>query len=311
MSTAPTSLRLEELRRRAAAAIPCWPDDEATRAKLEALPLPDLLVAYVNYADRIVPARRRKVLFASNFWDDRAKAHAKSLSVIEAKIRSGEDLTPHLSELVRTHGFVARPQGRRAKARKGPAWSDKDFALNAYETHHLHLGTKLRADGLIERTDDLLYAGFPRDAVVMLMVGDHKSFDDGSLSAAVARWRAANCHGLRGAKPSAIRTFDEERRLARTGISTLMSVDDQVLIQANVSSSGHRALGVLHAMKIARVLKDVDPRLDEPGYVASMWGENASSLPERPHFNWYLDYVDLLLVEEISKTAVRLVSGYR
>ncbi|MBX9591210.1 MAG: hypothetical protein K2X43_18130 [Hyphomonadaceae bacterium] len=306
MIKAPLSRRLNDLCRRAAATIPCWPDDAVTRAELDELDLPDLLVAYVNYADRVVPPR------PDDFWNARAEEHRATLSSIEGKIRRGDDLGPHLSELLRTHGFVAaRRRSDRPKKALGPTWDDKDFALNAYEAHHLHLSTKVRSDGLVERTDDLLYVGFSRDAAVMVMVGDHKSFDDGSLAAAVARWRAANTTCIVNAKPSVVRTFDDERKLARRGVTTIMAVNDKVLLNASVSTSGHRTLGVLHALKSTRMLEHVDPQLDDPAFVASVWGDNASRLPERPQFNWYLEYADLLLMEEVSKTATRLVTGHR
>lgn len=226
MHTDRARLRLEELRRRAVAAIPCWPDDAATRAELGELTLPAALIAYVNYADRIIPARPRQVHYAADFWDVRALAHQGAVSAIDSKIRTGEDLTPHLSELVRTHGFVLPKTNAAGSTRaRGPAWDDKDFALNAYETHHLHLGSKLRSDGLVERTDDLVYVGFSRDAAVMVMVGDHESFDD-----------------------------------------------DTLLINANLNTSGHRTLGVLHAQKVLRMLKHIDPQLDDPSFAKSLWG---------------------------------------
>ena len=93
------------------------------------------------------------------------------------KIKAGEDLKPFLSDKISTHGYV-RPIFDEGGTIKGTRWGDKDYALNCYETHHLHLDTSIRPNGWSGRTKDLLYIIFGRETAFLIMVGNHKSFDD-------------------------------------------------------------------------------------------------------------------------------------
>ena len=105
------------------------------------------------------------------------EAHRKAIYDLAEKIEAGQDLTPFLSDRVHRYGYVGL-KTRTGKKRRGPEWEDKDYALNAYETHHLHLDTK--------GTEELLYVRFSRDGAFFVMLGNHDSFDDGTLAQAVA-----------------------------------------------------------------------------------------------------------------------------
>jgi hypothetical protein len=82
---------------------------------------------------------------------------------------------------VLTHGFIS--------ARF--TWDDKDFALNAYEAHHLHF-KKMDARGRRSHSNDLLYVKVLRDTACVLMLGEHRSFHNGTLEEAVLQMRADN-----------------------------------------------------------------------------------------------------------------------
>ena len=106
------------------------------------------------------------------------------------KIERGDNLTPFLSDRIHHFGYV-RPTALQNKKRRGLVeWEDKDYALNAFETHHLHLSPK--------GTKELLYVIFSRDLAFLVMVGDHKSFDDGTLAEAIADAKVGTSHELKG-----------------------------------------------------------------------------------------------------------------
>jgi hypothetical protein len=302
--------RLIEMSRRLAATIPCNPDIPVVRHELAAMPLPELMIAYINWVSRFVPPRPREVTFAPGFWrSDRAQRHGGVVLELVGKIRRGEELTPYLSDLVRTHGYAPRRFDKHGRSR-GPEWGDKDFALNAYEAHHLHLGTTLQADGLINRTDELLYVIFGRTGAVLLMVGDHKSFDDGTLAEAAAAWHAASGREVKGILPGKPGLSSLERnRLARRGVSTFASVGDQLVLGPLISTSGHHLYAVRHADQIMEAIATVEPELDNPGYVSRLFGARAGLFKASPDFQWHLDYTDLVLLEGFTRTLGCLAHG--
>ena len=113
--------------------------------------------------------------------DGSGELHREAVYQLAKKIEAGDDLTPFLSDRIARFGYVSSAN-KRSKSR-GVEWQDKDYALNAFDTHHLHLkpaGTKA-----------LLYVCFSRDHAFLVMLGDHKSFDDGTLAQALEGDRVA------------------------------------------------------------------------------------------------------------------------
>lgn len=49
-----------------------------------------------------------------------------------------------------------------------------------YDVHHLHMGP--RSGGVAGRTGELLFIGVLPDRALFLTIGDHDSFDDGTIS---------------------------------------------------------------------------------------------------------------------------------
>ncbi|MGY4473778.1 hypothetical protein [Bradyrhizobium sp. USDA 3364] len=218
--------RLKEFHRWIAHEIPCR--EKEARAELQSIPLPSLLIHYLNWRDRIVPVRLRAVTTWDKFLGDkRTLDNWPAVSAHAARIAAGQDLTPYLSQDIAQSGYVRSRVGSNGK-RPGVEWGDKDYALNAYGFHHLHLSDKILSSGWARRTKELLYVLFDRNSAFFLMVGDHKSFDDGTLAQAVAETRAAS----RGSMPIiAGRGFEgadhsERNRLQRHGFTTTMTVGD-------------------------------------------------------------------------------------
>ena len=100
-----------------------------------------LFALYYNAARRLVSHQPRTVRRARKFVAPRDPEQAKALDTIERKLREGETVAPYLS-------------------RKARSVSYNDHLLNDWGIHHLHLGTKLEADGFVNRTGALLYVVF-------------------------------------------------------------------------------------------------------------------------------------------------------
>ena len=288
--------RLEFLRRELAATIPCIGDDAQARDELRAKSLPDLLIVYVNWMSRLVPARPRWLQFASGFWTERALAHERAIYDLVGTIRRGEDVTPWLSKKASTHGYTSRA-GRR---RRGPEWGDKDYALNAFEAHHLHLKPS--------QTSALLYVLFSRDGALAVLLGDHGSFDDGSLEEAVLRARVEHDYMvMRGAFALARETTPAGRNvLGRHGIGTMVTVNGNVVMSHGLSTAGTSSSHGMQAMKIIRSLEAWDSLLDDDVGKRELLGEAGLQIttPE-----WAFWYTDLCIKNQGSNSWTLLLPG--
>jgi hypothetical protein len=196
-----TRPRIRRLHDEIASAIPC--DPEEVRADLRAMNLNELLRRHVNWADRLLAPRPRSVATWEGFVRHGvAAAHWDAVQALAAKIRAGSDLKPNLSARIDRYGYV-RPETIPQGKPHGIEWDDKDCVLNAYDVHHLHLSPK--------RTRELLYVSFSRQGAFLVMVGDHNSFDDGTLARALAEARVGTSMELKGILAPARAFTDRER----------------------------------------------------------------------------------------------------
>jgi hypothetical protein len=112
----------------------------------------ELLIGYFNTALRRIEPRPRIVersreLVCPPGFEPRLQA-------IREKAERGEDLRPH--------------QGKEID---DPFYSDG--LLNDWGIHHLHLGTKIEADGFVTRTGPVLFARVLPDRLFMLQIWTH------------------------------------------------------------------------------------------------------------------------------------------
>jgi hypothetical protein len=303
--------RLMQFRQDLAQCIPCVP--EAARANLVAMQLPELLRTFVNWRDRFVATRPRRVLTWPRFLEDeRAQRQRDGINALTPRIISGEDLRPFLSENIATDGYV-QPDRIKPRKRGSLDWFDKDYALNAHDTHHLHLSDSIRSDGWSRRTKELLFVSFTRDEAFFVMVGDHKSFDDGSLALAVAEIRAAAGGGLRGilGTTSEAYTPEQRNRLQRRGMTATIRVGSEIVPSALMLANG---IGLRQSQYCDRMLDELERHellLDDPSYV-QRWFERAQRpAPPEPRFFWRMEDCDLCLAEATSAIGIRVLDWYR
>ena len=149
---------------------------------------------------------------------------------------------------------MCHPERKNSK-RRGVEWRDKDYALNAYETHHLHLRTK--------GSRELPYVSFSRDDAFFVMLGDHKSFDDGTLAQAIAECRVGTLYEWKGVLgPKHARSMREQNKLQRYGMTTLYQVDGHTVLGALLSSAGTSVLYTRHASRMMRTISEWEPQIE-------------------------------------------------
>jgi hypothetical protein len=176
--------------------------------------------------------------------------------------------------------------------------------LNAFETHHLHL----RAKG----SRELLYVTFSRNDAFLVMLGDHKSFDDGTLAQAVAESRVGTAHELKGILgPASPRSIREQNKLQRYGFSTAYPVGGRTVLGALLSTAGTSPLHTRHAARIIDKINKLEPQLDEPGFGREWFQRNGRAYPAKPTFEWVMQYCDLCLIETTTGVGFPMVKWRR
>lgn len=276
------SKRVKALRLKIAKEIPKFPNDKATLHALEMSSLGSLFIHYNNWAIRYVAPRRRAVsIEATASEDPRWSKLATEVTSFLSNVRRGDGLTPHLSLELHTRGYTP------ASAQKGPdvdRWADKDFLLNVMGYHHFHLGPQVHPNSFADRSDDLIFARVSRDHFTIIAIFDHSVFersDDATKAMTKERqrlWSVFDEHSSRGMAPGT------------------------VYIPSMVTTSGHSMHVVRMADVYARVVREIDPKLDEIEFVKSLYGSAKLPYPKKPKLKWHLNYLDLGLLDTTSNT---------
>jgi len=274
------SKRVKAFRLGIAKEIPKFPNDRATLQALEAFSLSSLLIHYNNWAIRYVSVRPRTVSVETTASSDSrwAMLNNEILAFLD-KVKNGEDLTPYLSLEPHTRGYTP------ASAHNGPEtdrWADKDFVLNVMGYHHFHLGPLVQPNSFATRTDDLIFAKVSRDYFSVVAIFDHEVFKKrSSPTDAMAQererlWAVFDEHSSRGMAP---------------GTAYIPTV---------ITTSGHPMHVVRLADEYARVVSEIDPRLDDIEFVKGLYESSGAPCPKKPKLKWHLKLLDLGLLDATS-----------
>lgn len=275
MSGKPTeSRRVRRLRDGIVNVVPRFPNDKASKNKLEQMSVASLLIVFLSWQMRFVRQGKRTIAIrqsASN--DPRWKSLEPQIAQFLKKVERGEDLSPHLSLGVWREGYAPAAQQFGAGVDR---WADKDFLLNVMGFHHFHLGTTLEKKGFIKRTDDVLFAFVTRTTFDVLGIFDHSVFenlDSSAMPAERARlWQLYNDLLAEHAPPGS------------------------VVIANMVSLSGHQTGIVMLAQRHAHWIKELDPKLDDREFLGRTFYKDG--LPKKPKLEWAFQHLDLLLADE-------------
>ena len=154
--------RIKKLKDNLIKELPFFPNDKETLEELKNQDINNVLLHYIHWKTRLVPARVRKVQIAPDVTADRRWRNLKeNINSLLKKVRNGEDLTPYLSKRAHKNGYTPR---QRIVDGEADSWDDKDQILNTKGFHHFHLDMELETSGLSKRTDDVLFAHVTRDS---------------------------------------------------------------------------------------------------------------------------------------------------
>lgn len=279
------SARVKNLRKGIIKAIPKFPNNKATVQALEAKSLGSLLIDYANWAIRFIARRPRTVVVeatASN--DPRWTTLSDLIQGLLSKVRAGDDLTPYLSPSVHKKGFTP------AASAKGPAvdrWADKDMLLNVMGYHHLHFDA---APTNTMRSDDVLFAHVTRDTFTVVGIFNHTVFEATQLNAAMTKERER-----------LFTIFDEQ--------SSRGLPPGSVYIPTMIATSGHSLTFTMFGMHCARIINQIDPKLDDPSYVRGLYQSAGWQMPKKPKLSWQFHALNFGLLEGQGPRFILLRAG--
>jgi hypothetical protein len=270
--------RVKALRRELIATVPRFPNDKTSLQAMQAKDVTDLLITFIGWRIRYVAQRPRKVTGRGNLADDPRTAGLKpNIDAFIAAVEAGNDLSPYLSLDPHTRGYTPAAD---PKTRGADTWADKDFLLNVMGLHHFHLGLTMEAAGHIARTNEVLFASVTRDRLEIIGLFDHDAFeheDDGTMTPErVKLWRAYQAREAAGALPG---------QLMVGGYANL-----------GVTLSSQPVAVVRTAQRHVKIIREIDPKLDDPAYVSTLYG--ASGAPAKPKLKWCYVHLDFGLCDE-------------
>jgi hypothetical protein len=154
--------------------LPRAPNTRGSLEALRAMPIRRVILAFLTWRMRLIPAKRRTVRFWSGGVTPlQIQAARSKLQPFLDKVVAGRDLTPHLSDLVNTKGVIlpgARP------ADKG---KDIDMVLTRQGLHHFHVGVAGPGNRK-GRSGSLVFAEVLEKEFRIVAIADHRAFERGS-----------------------------------------------------------------------------------------------------------------------------------
>jgi hypothetical protein len=216
----------------------------------------ELLVVYLNWCSRLVPALPRQVLKSDAFEaNPLASTRQPPIHQIIRDIEDGKPLNKYLSRRVR-FGFdlPADPSRKQLDRRR-----DLDLLLNDWGIHHLHISTEVEADGFVRRNGPLIFAMFKTDRAYLIDIMDHQSWtSERAIRTILSSWpNEGLVHEMKGIHAGETAWTDKDRaQLRAAGISTSLSIDRRVYMPGSgISTDGTSPHTLWKATQILRTLK--------------------------------------------------------
>lgn len=267
------SKRVKRFRKEIIKVIPRVPNNKLSLNALQSKSLTDLLIVFINWQLRFVGQWERAVVIEDSANNDpRWNLLNDQIERFLDKVKKGEDLTPFLSLEASKRGFSLAAD---APAPSEDAWDDKDFLLSVMGYHHFHLGEVRPGIAHAGRTNEVLFAHVTRETFTVLAILDHSVFDTpDNPSESLTRdreflWSIFDERSMRGTLPGSI------------------------VVPSMVATSGHSLNAVMAAMEYARVIRIIDPKLDDPDFVRSLYEGSEIESVDTKKLAWHFRHLDL------------------
>lgn len=277
MSSIDESKRIKRFRKEIINVIPRVPNNKQSLDSLKSKHLTSLLVIYSNWRIRFVSKATRKVeIHGTAKNDPRWSQCSDAIAAFLRKVENGDDLTPHLSLQAFQRGFsLSADDG-------GESWDDKDFLLNVMGYHHFHLGEIIEGVPHAERTDNVLFASVSRDTFTVLAILNHSVFE-----------QSDNHSGSLTRDREFLWSIFDER-------STRSALPGSIVIPSMIATSGHSLNTVMAAQEYSRVIREIDPKLDDWAFVQSLYEGSGIQAKNTKTLQWHFRNLDLGVLDNKS-----------
>ena len=167
---APYPPRIQALRDEMIRLLPRIPNNGKTLALARAMPTHRLMLAFVTWRMRNIPAKPRIVRIWGAITPAEMVAAKQAITPLLRKVEAGQDINGHLSDLINTSGLIF--PGARETAKR----TDIDHYLVRYGLYHFHLAPK-HPKNPKGRSGQLLFADVTPDEFRVVALSSHKAFD--------------------------------------------------------------------------------------------------------------------------------------
>lgn len=266
--------RIQAFRSSIVDALPRAPNNRDSRALLEAMSTQRVILAFLTWRLRCIPSKPRMVsLWSGGVAPIEFQAAKSKLQPLLRKVEAGEDLTPHLSDLVMKKGIIL-PGASRVDQGK-----DKDMILTWYGLHHFHVGD-CSSNNPKGRSRSLVFAEVLDKEFRIIAIADHQAFKLGS--------------------PEQLR-FSE---ICHSYIAKDFS-PGTAFMSNPVMSSGHSMLISIFARKCEDEINRLDPLLDDPEFIGRLYGGQpilrdglTVAKPTNTSLAWYFDDLEFGILDK-------------
>ncbi|MDO9411977.1 MAG: hypothetical protein Q7T81_05310 [Pseudolabrys sp.] len=257
--------RIDAFRKDIIKQLPRAPATRASLAALHAMPTHLLILAFVTWRMRFIPAKPRTIkIWSGGVAPPEFQIAKPRLRPLLEKVEAGKDLTPHLSTLVHKKGIIL--EGSRRTERR----QDIDMVLTRHGLHHFHVG-KNSPNNPKGRSDSLVFAEVLEKEFLIVAVADHRAFEYGS--------------------PEHLKFFS---------ICSAYTAKDvppgQAFIANPVMASGHSMVVKLFSDRCDDEISRLDPQLDDPDFIDKLYNEQPILRdgcqiirPAQPSMAWYFN----------------------
>jgi len=274
----------EDIRQHVLANLPHQPSD---RGELMAKRASDVLIFYINWLGRFVPARPRAVQCSTALSSNQLATDLRykpALDQIVAFLRAGTEITAHLSRDI-NYGYQGTSTAKPKKRRR-----DLDLLLNDWGVHHLHLSTVIETDGFVRRNGPLLFAVFRPENAYLIDIMNHDDWTrEYVIQVMVREWPdAGRVHEIKGEGLSHPLSEQDRKILRSKHVFAAFEIDGKnYMPAAGLTSAGTSIRATLSEATVLRTVRWFEDHMREsPDYIATTLAENGVVPPQNPDFHF-------------------------
>jgi hypothetical protein len=296
----------ESIRQQVIRELPYDRGDCALVSALTAKDASDLLILWINWKERLIVPRPRKVLRSPTFdGNNFVLTNRAIIQSICADIRRGDSLDKYLSKAITT-GFTLPTKPTRPWKRK-----ELDMLRGSWGIHHLHASLSVGGEVFVERRDELIFAVFQGDTAYLIDVMLHGEWAKESIIRTIVdTWpQAGLVHRMNDVVGLSWNPTDDERRqLMAMGANSLIAIDGNVYMpNGGVSTAGTSANATRQSDKVMDTVDWFAAKFEaDPSAIYDACLKRGFKLPNNPDFRVEFDCDRFGIVEVITDTHLKL-----